>query len=212
MSGPSKRRRLPADERAADLTERAAEAFAVHGFALPTRAIAAECGVTQALLYKYFASKEALVEAVLERRFLSEKPGPDAGVLTGPGPLADRIGAFYVDFVARGAPVNLRLFLRAALDGLDLPVRFAGRLDRRMLRPVLDALRAEIGLAPSAEGPLPPAEREIVMMLHGAVVFTLIRREVYQIEFPIPHADLVRRHARIWTPGALAALRALHEA
>ncbi len=201
------RRRLPAEERAAALVDRAAEAFATHGFALTTRALAAECGVTQALLYKYFASKEALIEAVLESRFLSDRPGPDVAALQGDGPLDARIGAFYADFVSRGAPVNLRLFLRAALDGLNLPTRFAGRLDRNMLRPVLNALRAEIGLPP-VDGPLPPEQREIAMMLHGAIVFTLIRCEIYRIEFPFSHADLVRLHARLWTPGALAALRA----
>ena len=47
------------------------------------------------------------------------------------------------------------------------------------------------------------------MMLHGAVVFTLIRREIYRIDFPLSHAELVKLHARVWVSGALTELKVL---
>ena len=205
----SVRRRFPAEQRIALLTELAAEAFAEKGYGLATREIARHCGVTQALLYKYFGSKAKLIEAVLEQRFLSSSPPPDGSLLTGPGPLADRIARFYADFVARATEINMRLFLRAALDGLDLPARYGARLDQRVLRPVLNALRAEAGLPPAPDTPLPPAERELAMMLHGSAVFSLIRREIYGMTLPCSHAELIAQHVRIWVPGALAEITRL---
>lgn len=191
------------------LKDRAAEAFADAGFSIPTRDIAAHCGVTQALLYKYFGSKEKLIEAVLEKRFLAGRAPPDVSLLSGSGPLDDRIAAFYAAFVARGTPVNLRLFLRAALDGLDLPARYGSRLDAQMLRPVINALRAEIGAEQTDRDPLPPVERELAMMIHGCAVFSLIRREIYGTHFYETHEELIRQQVRIWTPGALAEIRRL---
>lgn len=201
------RSRMSAQARRSAILDLAAEAFAEHGFALSTRDIAMRCGITQALIYKHFASKEALIEAVFERRFLDPRPGPDAALLGTDAPLWQRIGAFYVDFARGAEPINLRLFLRAALDGLGLPRRYAGRLDERVLRPVLSALRKEIGAPPPGPGPLPPIEREIAMSLHAAIVFTLIRREIYRITFPVPLHDLIMIEARIWAPGAIEELQ-----
>jgi AcrR family transcriptional regulator len=197
MAGAARRESLVAS---------AAETFAEAGFGVTTREIARRAGVTQALLYKHFPSKAEIVEEVLAARFLGPREGPDQALLAGAEPLADRLGRFYGDFVLRGTPVGLRLFLRAALDGLDLPRRFAGRLDERMLAPVLGALRREAGLPPLPEAtcPLPAEEREVAMMLHGGIVFTLIRREIYRIDFPLPHAALVALHARVFAPGAVA--------
>ena len=116
--------------------------------------------------------------------------------------LEARIGAFYAGFVERSEPVSARLFLRAALDGLDLPARYGARLDDQMLRPVLNALCAEVGLPPMPKAALPPEPRELAMMLHGSAVFTIIRRVIYKTRFHVGHAELVRRHVRIWLPGA----------
>lgn len=203
------RKRLPAADRRAALIERAAEAFAEQGFTLSTREIAARCGVTQALLYRYFDSKAHLVEAVLDRRFLSGREPPDPAVLLGDAPLENRIGDFYADFVSRGTAINLRLFLRAALDGLDLPLRYGARLDDRMLRPVLDALCRAAGLPPPVSGALDPDARELAMMLHGCAVFSLIRQGIYGRTLHLDPSELVRVHVRVWLPGALAELRQL---
>ena len=52
-------RRLPASERAAWLIEEASRLFAEQGWSASTRTLARRLGVTQALLYKYFPSKQA---------------------------------------------------------------------------------------------------------------------------------------------------------
>ena len=60
------RRLLPAAERRAAILDAAAAAFADRGFAATSMDdVATECGVTRLIVYRHFASKEALYEAVL---------------------------------------------------------------------------------------------------------------------------------------------------
>jgi AcrR family transcriptional regulator len=68
-SATSTRRRLPRVEREARMLDAAEAAFADQGFAGASMdAIAADSGITKALLYQYFGSKEGLYTACVERR------------------------------------------------------------------------------------------------------------------------------------------------
>lgn len=80
---PTRRAPVPADERRKELLEAAARLFAANGFAATrTRAIADACGVSEAILFRHFRSKDELFVAVLEERiarvniqgFLDELP------------------------------------------------------------------------------------------------------------------------------------------
>ena len=56
-----------------EILDAAEEAFARSGLAgARTDAIAARTGVTKAMIYYYYASKEALYQAVLERAFVNQ--------------------------------------------------------------------------------------------------------------------------------------------
>lgn len=206
-------RRLAGGERRRRIVAAAALAFADKGFSTSTRALADDLEVTQALLYRYFPSKEALIEAVFESWFLDPGVRADPAVLEDRSvPLAERLGTFYVAFFAAMSEVRLRLFLRAALDQLPLPARYASRLDEGALWPVLGALRAEAGLTGLADLPPRRGEREVAMMLHGTVVFLGIRKYIYRIALPEPLADLIMMQARVFAPGAVAAVRGLQDA
>src|SRR5258708_27071684 len=61
----SRPRRLSGTERRATIVAAAAQLFAAQGFAPSTRDLAAVLGLSQALLYRYFRSKAALVGATL---------------------------------------------------------------------------------------------------------------------------------------------------
>lgn len=205
-------RRLSAEARRAEIVRAAARHFAAAGFGGTMRELAARCGVAPALLYRYFPSKEALIEAVFAD--LRARWGPaQAQVPAGAAPLAERLAAFYRAYLTRNADYNgVRLFLHAALSGLGLPMRYAPDLDAWVLRPVAAALRAEAGLGPPAD-PLPPAERDLLIGLHGAVVFIGIRRHVYGAPIDAArHLELVGTVLRAFVPGALAELRRIDAA
>lgn len=67
-NGTETRRRIPRAEREARMLDAAEIAFAEHGFAGASMdSIATESGITKALLYQYFGSKEGLYTACVER-------------------------------------------------------------------------------------------------------------------------------------------------
>ena len=79
MSAPSYRR-LDVDERRRQLLERGAELFTSHPYdELSMNKIAAEVGISKALLYHYFPSKQAFFEATLSAwaEQLRERTEPD---------------------------------------------------------------------------------------------------------------------------------------
>lgn len=192
------------------MIERAAEVFAAHGFAASTRDIAGRMGVTQALIYKYFSSKEALINAVLDARILARPDGPNRDALEGDGPLAERFYAFYASFAKPKDDINLRLFLRAALDGLDFAARYRTRLDPVYIWPVVAALRREIGATALGDAQPTDAEREVAMQLHGGLVFARIRSNIYRRPPALPSDEVTQLQTRVFAAGAVAEMRRLH--
>lgn len=201
--------RISGADRRVTIVTAASELFSTKGFSASTRQIAAELGVTQALLYWYFPSKDALIDAVFEH-FRQRWDGSKALVLEAPGrPLVDRLSEFYLAYINRhaGTPM-VRLFVRAALDGIDLAARYRGDLDQTVLRPILTACQRELGLPPPPQC-LSRDARELILGLHGAVVFVGLRRHVYHA--PIDderHFALVHQVLESFTPGMLARIAA----
>lgn len=79
---PNKRGRLSPDERRRQIVDVAARHFAADGYERASMAaIAVQAGITRALVYHYFPSKEALFDAVLRREgealLSSTTPRPD---------------------------------------------------------------------------------------------------------------------------------------
>src|SRR5688572_15187567 len=124
---PSARKRLPRlarEERKAMMINAAIPLLADRGLAMSTRELARGLGVTQALIYKHFGSKQALIEAALAHAFAKRRDGGDrAAVLSDPSqPLAARLAAYYASPPAGGdTRSRIRLFVRAALEGWPMP-------------------------------------------------------------------------------------------
>ncbi len=209
QTASSDRRRFPADQRRAQMIEQAAVHFAAHGFEISTRDLAAALGVTQALIYKHFASKEALIEQTLEAA-LGRQSG-DALVFDASRPLAEALGAFYRAFVAGATETRMRLFIRAGLDGRSWPTKRGAALTQNLFLPMIAGLRRTAGLPALAKRPAMRGERELVMMIHAAMVFLGIRRHVYGMPMPDNLDDVVDLYIGSFVSGATPAIRALHE-
>lgn len=206
-------RRLPRGERRRRLLQEAATFFAEVGFEGTTRALAERLGVTQALLYRYFPSKQALIDATLAEVFGDRwKPEWDALLADADRPLEARLTAFYCAYHARSTALSMRLFVRAGLDGQGLPGRHGARLTDRIFAPVIAALRAEAGLPGLGEREMMRGERELAMTLHGAVVFLGIRRHVYQMPMPKSVDDVIRLQVETFVAGARQTIVKLHAA
>lgn len=205
--------RLPRGVRRQRLLEEAAAFFAEVGFEGSTRALADRLGVTQALIYRYFPSKQELVEATLAAAFHDRwDPGWDALLADAAQPLEQRLTSFYCAYHGRSTALSLRLFVRAGLDGQSLPGRHGARLTERIFAPVIAALRAEAGLPDFSVKGMLRGERELAMTLHGSVVFLGIRRHVYQMPMPRSVDDIIRLQVETFVAGAHQTIQTLHGA
>jgi TetR/AcrR family transcriptional regulator len=67
LDPPGDRRRLSSDDRRRQLIRSAVDLFSRHGFSgTRTKDIAAACGVSEAILFRHFATKEDLYRAILD--------------------------------------------------------------------------------------------------------------------------------------------------
>lgn len=207
------RRRLGRGLRAPQIVGVAAAFFAERGFEAPTRELAERLGVTQALLYRYFRSKEELIERVLEHSFGRRKPRGRVSLLGDrTRPLEDRLSGFYQDYLAGVSATSIRLFVRGGLEGRGLAGRFSGLLTATILHPVVEELRHDVGLPDAGARPLMRGERELAMTLHGGVMFLAIRKFIYGMPMPDDLSDLVDLQVRTFLPGARAEIARLHAA
>lgn len=191
------------------MLDQTAPLLAERGFAVSTREIAAQLGVTQALIYKHFASKEDLIESVIARTFARRPSGPSVLADTS-RPLAERLVAFYSRGNDRDQGARIKLFVRAALEGWPLPVRRGTALTREVFEPVIRALRAEAHLPDLEVLPMTRGERELAMMLHGSIVFLGIRKHIYRMPMPDDRDVVVALYVAIFLGGAREALRRIH--
>lgn len=121
--------RLPARRRREAILDAAARLFAAGGSpGMTTAALAREAGVSEPILYRHFASKERLLEALIAevlRRIIgglreaAERPGAAAATL-------ERLCGFYPE-LARRLDVESRVIARALAERPSGPVRAALR-------------------------------------------------------------------------------------
>jgi AcrR family transcriptional regulator len=180
-------RRLPPAERELEILRGAVAYFAELGFEGSTRDLAARLGITQPLLYRYFPSKEVLLDRVYQEVYLSRwDPKWEARLADRSVPLADRLTRFYCDYARVILTYEwVRLFMFAGLKGLDFNNRYIAFLTRAVFERVVLEMRAERGL------PLAPPAREdeieLVWGLHAAIFYLGVRRWIYGMPMP---ADL----------------------
>jgi AcrR family transcriptional regulator len=202
---------LSGAERRARIVQKAAEVFAEDGFAATTRELAGRLGVTQALLYKFYPSKQALIDAVYPGVFQGRwDPGWTDRLADGSMPVGERIAAFYIAYHGRMDGVALRLFVRAGLAGMAQPGARGARLTEQIFAPITAGLRALAGLPPLDQRPMIRGERELCMQLHGSIVFLAIRRHVYRMPMPPSVDEVIRMYVATFVVGAPATLRRLH--
>lgn len=178
-----KRRNLRGPERAAQILEGAVALFAEQGFEAQTRELARRLGITHAVLYRHFASKEALIEAVYAHVFESRwQPEWDALLRDRRQPLAQRLDAFYRAYAGVICdPIWVRIFFFAGLRRTGHTARYMTLIRTRLIDVLVAERRAALSLpdSPDAE-----AEREAFWALHAAVFYIGVRRHIYEAEAP----------------------------
>jgi AcrR family transcriptional regulator len=184
------RHRLNPEARRDMIVDAAVRYFAEVGFSGSTRDLARRIGVTQPLLYKYFATKADLVEAVFERVYLDRlDPGWPRLLKDRSRPLRDRLSAFYKAYTDAIFTYEwMRVFMFAGLAGERLNQRYLTHVRDLLLKPVMDELH-QVSAANGGVGP----DMEDMFNLHGGIVYLGIRRFIYQLPAPDDAGPIIDR-------------------
>ena len=185
----AKGRRLSPDERERHIVRAAVAFFAEHGFDGQTRELAKAMGATQPLIYRYFPTKEALIERVYQEVFVGHfKPSWEGLIEDETLPVRQRLTAFYQDYAGIILSYEwVRLFMFSGLRGLDFNTRYLGTLRERIFPRVIDQLRRAYGRPRVADHPPTQTEIETIWGLHAAIYYLGVRQHIYHL--PVP-ADL----------------------
>jgi AcrR family transcriptional regulator len=170
---------MPPDARKNEVLARAIEFFSEEGFDGGTRALANRIGITQPLIYRYFPSKEDLINEVYNAVYLSQwKEDWTAQLGDRSIPLPDRLAAFYHDYSRTIFNRTwMRIFFFAGLKGLDINTRYINRVISNLLVPICIEARAHSGFPDGPE--VTPEELDLVWLMHGGIFYQGIREHIY---------------------------------
>ncbi|OZI33266.1 TetR family transcriptional regulator [Bordetella genomosp. 1] len=168
------------------MVDRAITLFAQKGFALTTRELAAGLNVTQPLLYRYFPSKQLLIEKVYERVFLSRwDPAWERMLADRSVPLRQRLVSYLTDYtraILHGEWV--RIFLYAGLQDPTLNQRYLKLLHERVFALIIKELRHHNGETGRLGTRQRMLDTEVLWGFHSSFFYMGVRKWVYQLPVP----------------------------
>lgn len=198
-----KRPRLRAEERQQQILHGAIRYFSEKGFAGQTRELSRRLGITQPLLYRYFKSKQELIDKVYVHVFMGRwQPQWVTLLQEASVPLAERLVRFYRDYArATYQPEWIRIYMFAGLESSDLNRRYLQLIKHELLIPCCRELRIHCGLA-KEKSPISEQEIEFYRTLHDGLFYTAIRETIYHSPLQVPFDDKVRFAVENFLAGA----------
>ena len=170
--------RLPPQERKAQFINKAIEFFSQEGFDSSTRQLAAKLNVTQPLLYRYFPSKDDLINQVYEAVYIGRwDENWDKLLRDQSKSLEERLNIFYQQYTAKVFEDKwLRIFLFSGLKGIEINKRYLKFVQENVIQVIGDQyLKAykpqQLRLTDRAQ--------EIIWVTHGSLIYYGIRKHVY---------------------------------
>lgn len=207
---PATRQRMTRDDRAAQIMAGAISFFAEHGIEGQTRDLAARLGVTHALLYRHFPTKQALIESVYHEVFLGRWKDEWEVLLTDSRlSFAERVEIFYLDYARMILNKDaVRIFVYSGLNRSTIPKRFLTRIADRIFVPLMREMRAMLELPGLDKVPATAAEKEMLWHLHGGIFYIGIRHWIYGLAFPADLDEAVKVRTDGYVSAAPAIVRA----
>lgn len=195
-----KKSRMSSAERREQILKHAPEFFAEYGLTGQTRSLAAHCGISQRLLYRFFPTKAALLAEVYARTILGPFKGDWFADLTDRSkPMEERLVSFYIEYFSTILTRRwMRLFLYSSLAEQDMAPNYISAIITRLMETIV----TETAIEQDVEV---PEDRTVVhelgWTLHGAVSHLAIRKHLYHASRDVPEADVIRLHVRAFIDG-----------
>lgn len=177
--------------------------FARHGFEASTRDLALELKITQPLLYRYFPTKEALVERVYEEVFMNRwNPEWEVWLADRSRPLAERLKHYlndYALFVLRSEWV--RIFIYSGLSRGGINKKYMSRLRERHFLVIARELRHEFSIPDPLDAQEEDEEVELVWAMHSSVFYIGVRKWIYELAPPKNLSRLIELRVEAFIAG-----------
>ena len=214
QSAPALRRRLAPEDREHQIVQAAIAFFARHGFDASTRDLAKELGVTQPLLYRYFPTKEALVDRVYEEVFVRRwNPEWEEWLADRSVPLVERLKRYFKDyarFILRNEWV--RIFIYAGLSRGGINQKYLARLRERHFLVIAREMRHEYHIPEPADAAGEDDEVELIWAMHSSVFYIGVRKWIYELPTPKNLERLIDMRVDAFITGVPAVLKAQRSA
>jgi AcrR family transcriptional regulator len=174
------RRRLAVAERERQIVRGAIRFFSDRGLDGQLRDLAKNVGVTHALLYHYFPTKQALIDRVYVELFEGLwKPEWEQWLDDPTAAVQDKLCRFYIDYARSILERDfVRILVFSGLSDRTIPDRFFALLHQKLFPRLIRETRTHCGVASLA--PPSPREHELLMGLHGGIFYIGLRRWVYE--------------------------------
>jgi TetR/AcrR family transcriptional regulator len=205
--------RMHGDDRRRQLLKIAIESFARKGFGgTKTKDIAAEAGVSEAILFRHFTSKEDLYHAILDSKETRRGTNQRLQELEAFAARRDDAGLFFsiaskVVRSFREDPAFHRLMLYASLEGHLLASLFRERFGL----PMGDFLRRYITLR-QKEGAFQKCDPGVAMMFFfGSIVHYAMARHILGVQEHMPAEEKVVKELVSLVMRGLATKKGSHE-
>jgi AcrR family transcriptional regulator len=208
---PLRRRRLAPEDREREIIEGAVSFFAEVGFDGGLRELAQRLGITHQNLFRYFPTKEALIDRVYEEVYLSRWQPEWERLLRQPKrPLEARLTDFYKAYLHAIFRYDwVRIFVFAGLKGVGISQRYLTLIQAKVIAPLAIELRI-LAEGPTARKTPPSAEEmEVAWGLHGELFYLAVRRWVYDMPVPDDLDGIIEAAITRFMEGAPAAMRSI---
>lgn len=209
---PKKRTRLSPQDREHLILTGAIEFVADHGFAFSTRELARHLNVSQSLLYRYFATKEEIIEKIYERVYVGRwNPEWDEILRDRQLSVQERLERYLLDYSKVVLQKDwVRIFLLSAFEDPIISQRYISMLRRRIFEPLLDEQLASMEQKALSN----PEDRELALELiwgfHSSIFYLGVRQWVYKTPTQVNIETLVRSRTRSFLVGFEAFLSDLN--
>jgi len=183
------RKRLSTAEREQQIVQGAIRFFSDRGLDGQLRDLAKNIGVTHALLYHYFPTKQALIERVYADLFAARWDEEWERLLDDKTLEVEvKLTRFYTKYAKRILERDwVRVFVFSGLSDRYITDRYFALLGEKLFPRLVRESRRYLGV-PNRSKPT-PREMELLMGLHGSIFYMGLRRWVYGLEQPGSKTD-----------------------
>ena len=175
--------RMPPAARERSIVTGAIRFFSEHGTDGELRKLASSLGITHPLLYRYFPTKEALLEQVYDEVYAHQWNADRNPMLRDRSqPLADRLIRFYQAYLSVIDDREwMRIFIFSGLSGAAIPRHYLELIRLKFVDPVAEELVIAMHNSKMCEFSVTDREREMVWGLHGQIFYLVMRKWIYGI-------------------------------